>query len=43
MNGWENVFIARGSDGLYWVDPGVVFTFLVALFDAWVLLVEINR
>lgn len=32
-----------GAGGLYWLVPGVVFSFLVALFDAWVLLIEINR
>ena len=29
--------------GLYWLVAGVVFSILVALFDAWVLLIEINR
>lgn len=32
-----------GTDGLYWLVPGIVFSFMVALFDAWVLLIEINR
>ncbi|HEX5503540.1 MAG TPA: hypothetical protein VFW96_13025 [Thermomicrobiales bacterium] len=35
--------LARGVGGLYWLVPGIVFAFLVALTDAWVLLVEINR
>jgi hypothetical protein len=29
--------------GLYWVVPAVVASFIKAVFDAWVLLVEINR
>jgi modulator of FtsH protease len=37
------VTVARGSGGLYWLVPGVIFCFLVAFFDAWVLLIEINR
>jgi hypothetical protein len=32
-----------GMGGLYWLVAGMVFTILVALFEAWVLLVEINR
>ena len=29
--------------GLYWVVPGMVFTFVGAMFVSWVLLVEIRR
>ncbi len=29
--------------GLYWFAPGVVFAFVAALADAWVLLIEIQR
>jgi hypothetical protein len=29
--------------GLYWVVPGVAFSFLVAIANAWVLLVEVVR
>jgi hypothetical protein len=32
-----------GFDGLYWLVAGMVFSMLTAMFDAWVLLVEINR
>jgi hypothetical protein len=32
-----------GVDGLYWLVAGMVFSTLAAMFDAWVLLVEINR
>jgi modulator of FtsH protease len=32
-----------GFDGLYWIVAGMVFSTLAAMFDAWVLLVEINR
>jgi hypothetical protein len=34
--GWE-------SGGLYWLVAGTNLAILVALFDAWVLLIEINR
>jgi thiol:disulfide interchange protein len=29
--------------GLYWLAADMVLSILVALFDAWVLLIEINR
>jgi hypothetical protein len=32
-----------GLGGLYWLVAGMIFSILVALFEAWVLLVEINR
>jgi len=32
-----------GVGGLYWLVAGVVMSFLVAVADAWVLLVEIHR
>ena len=32
-----------GTGGLYWLVAGMVLSILVALFEAWVLLVEINR
>lgn len=32
-----------GLDGLYWLVAGMVLSTLTAMFDAWVLLVEINR
>ena len=35
--------LAVGLGGLYWLVAGMVFSILVALFEAWVLLVEINR
>lgn len=38
------VVLADGSGvGLYWVVPAVIASFTKAVFDAWVLLVEINR
>ena len=33
----------RGEGGLYWGVPAVIVSFVLALLDAWVLLVEINR
>jgi len=35
--------LVGGFGGLYWLVAGMVFSILVALFEAWVLLVEINR
>jgi modulator of FtsH protease len=35
--------LVRGEGGLYWGVPGVIVSFVLALLDAWVLLVEINR
>jgi hypothetical protein len=35
--------VTGGLGGLYWLVAGMVFSILVALFDAWVLLIEINR
>jgi hypothetical protein len=32
-----------GFEGLYWLVAGMIFSMLAAMFDAWVLLVEINR
>lgn len=32
-----------GVDGLYWLVAGMVLSTLAAMFDAWVLLIEINR
>jgi hypothetical protein len=37
------VTLAQGSANLYWLVPGVIFCFLVAFFDVWALLFEINR
>jgi hypothetical protein len=35
--------LVGGLGGLYWLVAGMIFSTLVALFEAWVLLVEINR
>ena len=35
--------LAGGLGGLYWLVAGTIFSIIVALFDAWVLLIEINR
>jgi hypothetical protein len=37
------VMLTVGVDGLYWLVSGMVLSTLAAMFDAWVLLVEINR
>ncbi len=31
------------SNGLYWIVPSTLLSITVAIYDAWVLLVEINR
>jgi hypothetical protein len=35
--------LVGGLGGLYWLVAGMLFSILVALFEAWVLLVEIHR
>jgi hypothetical protein len=35
--------LRRGAVGVYWLVPGVLLTYFVALANAWVLAVEINR
>jgi hypothetical protein len=37
------VLVFGGAGGLYWLVPAMVFSFIKAILDAWVLLVEINR
>ncbi len=37
------VVLTRGEGGLYWLVPGFVGSFVVALVDAWVILVEVHR
>ena len=37
------VLICQGPGGVYWLVPGLLLTYLVALANAWVLTVEINR
>ncbi len=34
---------ACGYHGIYWLVPGFLLSFIKAIIDAWVLLVEINR
>lgn len=35
--------LAYGLAGVYWLVPAIIFSYLIALLDAWVLLIEINR
>jgi hypothetical protein len=35
--------LTEGLGDFYWLVVGAVFSILVALFDAWVLLIEFNR
>ena len=37
------VTLISGTDGRYWLLPGFIACFLIAVFDAWVLLVEMRR
>jgi hypothetical protein len=37
------VTLVQGSNGIYWLIPGIIFSFIKSVIDAWVLLVEINR
>jgi modulator of FtsH protease len=36
------LLLIQGDGGLYWLVPAIIFSFLKAILDAWVLLVEIN-
>jgi hypothetical protein len=35
--------LANNENGMYWIVPAIVFSFIKSVLDAWVLLVEINR
>ena len=37
------LLIAGSTSGFYWIAAGVIISFVKAVTDAWVLLVEINR
>jgi hypothetical protein len=37
------ILLTGGSSGLYWVAAAIILSLLAAFFEAWVLLVEINR
>jgi hypothetical protein len=37
------IVLTRVASGLYWIVPAIVISFIKAILDAWVLLVEINR
>jgi hypothetical protein len=37
------VILAAGAVGLYWIVAAIILSFLKAIIDAWILLVEINR
>jgi modulator of FtsH protease len=37
------LLVATGESGIYWTVPAVLVSYLVAISDAWVLLVEIHR
>jgi hypothetical protein len=35
--------LLNSQDAIYWLVPGIIFSFLKALADTWVLLIEVNR
>ena len=37
------IAMLAGSGGFYWLVPAIICSYLIAMLDAWVLLVEINR
>jgi modulator of FtsH protease len=37
------LILLTGNNGIYWIIPAVILSFIKAVLDAWVLLVEINR
>lgn len=37
------IVLTRGAGGLYWLVAAILISFIKAILDAWVLLVEINR
>ncbi len=39
----SGIVLLSGFNGLYWLAAAVILSFIMAVLDAWVLLVEINR
>jgi hypothetical protein len=37
------VILSVGNAGMYWIVLAIIFSFIKAIMDAWVLLIEINR
>jgi hypothetical protein len=37
------MIMCQGYSGIYWLVPGIILSFIKAIVDAWVLLVEIHR
>ncbi len=37
------ILLSEGDAGIYWLIPGIIFSFIKSVLDAWVLLVEIHR
>lgn len=35
--------LAVGENGFYWIVPAIIISFIKAVLDAWVLLIEIHR
>jgi hypothetical protein len=37
------LILMQKESGIYWIVPAIILSFIKAIIDAWVLLVEINR
>jgi hypothetical protein len=37
------VTLGFGLAGIYWLAPAIICSYFIALLDAWMLLVEVNR
>lgn len=37
------MLLVSGEMGIYWIVPALIFSFIKAVIDAWVLLIEIHR
>ena len=33
----------QGEASLYWLVPGILFSFIKTIYDIWILIIEINR
>jgi modulator of FtsH protease len=37
------LIITQGAGGMYWISLGTICAFLIVFYNAWILLIEINR
>jgi modulator of FtsH protease len=38
-----SLVIATGWAGMYWIVPAILLSFIKTVYDAWILIIEINR